>query len=97
MIDPLIKHIAEFYGVEHQAGKLSEECGELIAQAQRVAYGDRSEIRINCMAGEIADVLIMIEQMIFLLGIEKKVAKRKEEKIARQVRRINAQRMEANQ
>lgn len=89
MIDPLVKSIADHYGLSHQAGKLCEECGELIAESQRIALGDLSEIRKKCFAGEVADVIIMTQQMIHLLGIEKLVSKRLDEKVARQIRRIN--------
>lgn len=90
MIDPLVKKIADHYGLIHQAGKLCEECGELIAESQRIALGDLSEIRKKCFAGEVADVIIMTQQMIHLLGIEKLVSKRIDEKVARQIRRINS-------
>lgn len=81
-----IKTIADYYGKENQLQQLSEECCELSVEAHHHLRnrGTRSEL-----AGEIADVLIMLEQIIYLEDFtDKEIEELKNEKISRQIRRI---------
>lgn len=53
--------IVEHYGVKHQLIQLAEECGEL---ATASLHFRRSKIDKEQFTTEVADVMVMIEQMI---------------------------------
>lgn len=81
-----VKRIADYYGWNSQLKQLAEECCELSAEALHCIRERRETERIS---EEIADVLIMINQIIYLIGhgygdIEKCA----EFKLDRQLRRI---------
>lgn len=75
-----IKAIAEHYGYANQKNKLVEELAELICAIARNDIGNILE--------ELADVEIMIDQMIFLLDYEKPVEAMRRFKLERQMLRI---------
>lgn len=77
-LEKRINAIAEHYGYEHQRIKCIEELAEL---TQALARGDKQEI-----LWESADVVIMIQQILYLLKLNNKSAI--ESKVARQERRI---------
>lgn len=54
------------FGAEHQARKLCEECGELMTA---VMHCLESRDSADHVAEEIADVTIMMEQMLIAFGI----------------------------
>ena len=62
-----IKQIADHYGTKEQLRQLSEECCELAVEANHSA---RKGVTVKIIE-EIADVLIMIEQVIYLANIDK--------------------------
>ena len=80
-----LKFILEHYGIRKQIIKSFEELAEL--QVELAHYlrhaGDKEKI-----AGEIADVLCMLEQIEIGLGIGEQVRKTRLYKIDRQVKRI---------
>ena len=76
-----IQKIAEYYGLDNQLNKTIEECAELIQALVKL------ESRENTIE-EIADVQIMLKQMLYLLDCEKEVEKVMEYKINRQLERI---------
>lgn len=78
--------IADHYGKESQLHQLMEECCELASEASHSAR--QGSLRIN-MISEIADVEIMIEQIIYLYGIDRDdITDVKLEKLIRQWNRI---------
>lgn len=79
-----IRYIADHYGKEKQLDMLIEECAELIQAISKYNRGKS----FNCVAEEIADVEIMIEQIKYLFLCGEDVAKIKEQKIDRQIKRI---------
>ena len=82
----IIKH----YGWEHQAFKLLEEAGELIAASMR-AYNDQTE-KSNAQAREeLADVILMLEQVVGSLNAKegRMLAQVVMAKADRQLRRIS--------
>ena len=96
-MDKLIK-IAQHYKFEKQSRKLAEECAELI-QAVNKYYDYTSSynkelIEYNWkyyqdIVEEIADVQIMIDQIMYLLNINNEAVNEiREKKIARQLERI---------
>jgi NTP pyrophosphatase (non-canonical NTP hydrolase) len=76
----LIRKIADHYGLNNQKLKLQEELGELITAS---AKSDADHL-----VEEMADVSIMIEQVVYLLKKESLFAETREKKIGRQIKRI---------
>ena len=66
--DTRIKTIADHYGIENQMRQLAEECSELAVEASHSA---RIGTTVKIIE-EIADVEIMMEQVIYLSGIDRK-------------------------
>lgn len=63
--DTRIKTIADHYGIESQLHQLAEECSELVVEASHSA---RKGVTVKIIE-EMADVLLMIEQVIYLANI----------------------------
>lgn len=81
-----LKFIANKYGLWHQLGKLSEECSELSIEC--VKSVNEGMVRREIIQ-EIADVEILIEQIIHLANIDKALVDGyKTYKINRQLMRI---------
>ena len=81
-----LKTIADHYGKENQLRQLMEECAEVILEASHSIRKDGCTINL---IREIADVEIMIEQIKYLFKIsEADISEIKEEKIERQMERI---------
>ena len=76
-----IQKIADYYGLDNQLNKTIEECAELIQALVKL------ESRENTIE-EIADVQIMLKQMLYLLDCEKEMEKVMEYKINRQLERM---------
>ena len=66
--DTRIKTIADYYGIENQMRQLAEECSELAVEASHSA---RIGTTVKIIE-EMADVLIMMEQIVYLSGIDRK-------------------------
>ena len=65
--DPRIIRIAEHYGYEAQREQFEEECAEAILAAQKCKrHGSKDNFEALC--GEVADVLIMAQQMRLLMS-----------------------------
>ena len=81
-----VKQIADFYGLKNQLKQLAEECCELSVEALHYTREKGGTERIS---EEIVDVLIMIQQIIYLLRIDvEKLEKYSEFKLNRQLSRI---------
>ena len=81
-----VKKIAEHYGLRNQLKQLAEECSELSVESLHYIREGRGIERIS---EEIADVLIMIQQIIYLIGHGyEDIEKYAEFKLDRQLRRI---------
>ena len=63
--DERIKSIADHYGIDNQLHQLAEECSELAVEASHSA---RKGVTVKIIE-EMADVLLMIEQVVYLSGI----------------------------
>mgnify|MGYP003476018399 FL=1 len=62
-----IKKIADHYGIKNQLRQLAEECSELSVESSHSArHGTTVKI-----IEEMADVMIMIEQVVYLAKIDK--------------------------
>ncbi len=62
-----LQMIADHYGIKKQLRQLAEECSELAVEASHSA---RKGTTVKIIE-EIADVMIMIEQVIYLAKIDK--------------------------
>ena len=85
MIEKIHK-IADHYGLQHQCIKTIEELRELAEECMESACKD--SITVN-LINEIADVFVMMIQLIYLGKIERKdIEEVMEYKVDRQLRRI---------
>jgi hypothetical protein len=88
--DPRIIRIAEHYGYEAQREQFEEECAEAILAAQKCKrYGSKGSFEALC--SEVADVLIMAQQMRCLISLER-IDSIIDEKLNRQLGRIECER-----
>ena len=102
-----IKKITSHYDFSNQVMQLSEECAELIQAVNKyrrfrgakntrdeiIASANDSNMLIQNIAEEIADVDIMLEQMKVLLNLNPEaIEKIKEKKVNRQLARIERER-----
>lgn len=91
-----IPYIAGVYGEENQLIQTAEEAAELAQAAlkRRKDMVDENTPTEQSLANrkhlieEIADVMIMIEQIVYIEGFEKDVYRTIDEKIRRQIGRI---------
>ena len=84
--DNRIKEIAYHYGYEAQREQFEEECAEAILAAQKCKrHGSKDNFEALC--GEVADVLIMAQQMRLLMGA-KVIDEIIDKKLNRQLGRI---------
>ena len=87
--DTRIITIAQHYGYEAQREQFEEECAEAILAAQKVKRRSSNENFIN-LAEEVADVLIMAEQMRILIS-QNLIDEIIQKKLERQIRRMNGE------
>ena len=87
MIEGLAKQILSHYGMIHQKSKTIEELAELIVALQKdILEGKESHSR--AVLEEIADVHIMLTQLLDDEGDRTTVSLIVEKKLKRQIRRI---------
>lgn len=87
-----VREIAAHYGIDVQNGKAVEESAELIVAIEHMKkkrWLPQDELAaLANLAGEIADVRIMCEQIAYLHGIGELVNEQIEYKISRQLNRM---------
>ena len=91
------KDIALRYGLANQSNQLVEECSELIQAVmkyKRIAEleglkPEKLVLAKENIIEELADVCVVMEQIIYLFGCKKEVEKTADLKIMRQIKRIN--------
>lgn len=82
-----VKQIADYYGLKNQLKQLVEECCELSVEALHYTRERGGTERIS---EEIVDVIIMIQQIIYLLKNDtEKLEKYADFKLDRQLGRID--------
>ena len=72
--DNIFKQAVNTFGADHQIGMLHEEVGELLAAINQYARG---RVKKDAVVTEIADVMIMCEQMAEIFGREETEAEKK--------------------
>ena len=81
-----VKRIADHYGWNNQLRQLAEECSELSVEALHCI---REREETERLSEEMVDVLIMIQQIIYMLRDDvKKLEKYADFKLDRQLSRI---------
>ena len=86
-----IKQIADHYKLEHQLKKTLEELSELSQEIRDYLFDYQMKLDdiTSCqIVDEMADAKIMLEQLEYLLEIEKEVEERIAFKLNRQIKRI---------
>lgn len=83
------KAIANYYGIDNQILIAIEEMSEL---TKELCKYERKFHREREIAEELADVSIMVEQLIELFGVERNVSEIIDYKLNRQLRRIDNER-----
>ena len=84
--DEKVKKIADYYGWNSQLRQLAEECSELSVEALHYTRERGGTARIS---EEIVDVIIMLQQIIYLLRNDvEKLEKYADFKLDRQLSRI---------
>ena len=104
MTEAKIQRIFKHYGEQSQLLKTQEELQELDEAIQKLVDLNKSSVDARTsfyrsehdflkyhVAEEIADVRIMLDQIAFGLGIEKRCAEWREFKINRQLKRMEAE------
>lgn len=81
--------LLDHYGLPEQMRQTIEECGELIVALR---HFDRGKATQDDVIGEIADVIIMCEQLRFAFGQEK-VNETIDRKLSRQMERAAKERL----
>ena len=90
MIEGLARQILRHYGVVHQKAKTIEELGELIVALQKdLLTGKKGNSR--AVLEEVADVHIMLTQLLDDEGDKTTVSLIVGKKLRRQIRRIKAE------
>lgn len=72
--DNIFKQAVDTFGADHQIGMLHEEVGELLAAINQYARG---RVGKDAVVTEIADVMIMCEQMAEIFGREETEAEKR--------------------
>ena len=85
-MDKDLRNIAEHYGLRVQMRQLIEEMAELTQVICKAERYDLDKVREH-LVEEVADVEVVLEQVIYLLG-DNRIEQIRAEKIARQKRRI---------
>ena len=87
----LAKQILQHYGLSHQKAKAIEELGELIVALQKDLLSGKDGLSQDVLE-EIADVHIMITQLLAEESDRTTVSLIVEKKLKRQIRRMNNER-----
>ena len=85
-MDKELRNIAEHYGLRVQMRQLIEEMAELTQVICKAERYDLDTVREH-LVEEVADVEVVLEQVVYLLG-DNRIEQIRAEKIARQKRRI---------
>ena len=92
MIEELSKQILKHYGLRHQKAKAIEELGELIVALQKDLLSGKDGLSKDVLE-EIADVHIMLSQLLDDEGDKTQVSLIVDRKLKRQIRRIKKEKV----
>lgn len=87
-----IEFIADYYGISHQLKKLIEEMSEVTKEIIKLdlSQNDKEieDIFLNRLPDELADLSVVYDQVVYLLGCKEKVARNRKYKVLRQLGRM---------
>lgn len=83
-----IEKIANHYGFAEQSRQIIEEMAELTVAISKI-HRDWTDKNYNNLIEEMADVQVMLDQMMYLTGSKYDVKNIMDRKIKRQLERIN--------
>ena len=87
-----VKYIADEYGIHHQLIKLVEEMSEVTKEITKLlnATDDKEVLDIyrNTLPEELADLSLVYDQVVYLIGCKGRVDAVRQYKATREVRRI---------
>ena len=86
--DRRLRRIADHYGLTVQKNQLSEECAELIHAISKTNRNPASEVARANLVEELADVSIMLEQVVYLMSCRLDVIEVVERKLDRTIRQM---------
>lgn len=92
MIEKLSKQILKHYGLQHQKSKAIEELGELIVALQKDLLSGKDGLSQDVLE-EIADVHIMLTQLLDDDADKTQVSLIVDRKLKRQIRRIDKEKV----
>lgn len=92
MIKGLTRQILNHYGLQHQKSKAIEELGELIVALQKDLLSGKDGLSKDVLE-EIADVHIMLSQLLDDEGDKTQVSLIVDRKLKRQIRRIDKEKV----
>lgn len=95
-----LRKIADHHGIESQMDVLQEECGELIqavSKLRRAKGQERIAAARDKVDEEMADVYVMLNQIVYLLGNKDTVTRIYGEKLRREENRIADERTNRNE
>ena len=91
-MDKQIKYIADHYGIHSQLIKLIEEMSEVTKEITKLlnATEDKKIIDIyrNTLPEELADLRLVYDQIVYLMGCEEQIEEWRQYKAVREIRRI---------
>ena len=87
-----IEYIADHYGIHSQLIKLIEEMSEVTKEITKLlnATEDKKIIDIyrNTLPEELADLSVVYDQIVYLMGCEEQIEEWRQYKAVREIRRI---------
>lgn len=91
-MDKQIKYIADYYGIHSQLIKLVEEMSEVTKEITKLlnATEDKKIIDIyrNTLPEELADLSVVYDQVVYLMGCEEQIEEWRQYKAIRQIKKI---------
>lgn len=90
-----IEYIADHYGIHSQLIKLVEEMSEVTKEITKLlnATEDKKIIDIyrNTLPEELADLRLVYDQIVYLMGCEEQIEEWRQYKVIRQIKKIKEQ------
>lgn len=86
--DRRLRKIADHYGLTVQKNQLAEECAELIQAISKTNRNPASAIARANLVEELADVSIVLEQVVYLMSCRLDVIEVVERKLDRTIRKM---------
>lgn len=91
-----LEYIADYYGIHSQLIKLVEEMSEVTKEITKLlnSKDDKTILDIyrNTLPEELADLSLVLDQVIYLIGCEEQIEEWRKYKAIREIRKIRSAR-----